>query len=53
METVARVHAAQTTVTAEMLKTVQENLLKRCRLCLQVDGRHFSIYWIKCRRIPF
>lgn len=42
METVARIHAAQTTVTAEMLETVRENLLKRCRLCLQVDGRHFE-----------
>ncbi|XP_057338438.1 uncharacterized protein LOC130676305 [Microplitis mediator] len=42
METVARINAAQTTVTAETLEAVRKNLLKRCRLCLQVNGRHFE-----------
>lgn len=42
METMARIMATQTTITPEMLAEMRINLIARCHLCIQQNGRHFE-----------
>lgn len=42
METMARIMAAELTVSPQMLEEARRNLLLRCNLCIQENGGHFE-----------
>jgi len=37
-----QLHCAIATVTPEMIQRVQENLIRRANMCIQMEGLHFE-----------